>query len=346
MSTSNGEDVSAANHAYPTPAASPIHSATPRNKKSVPRSFKSPENESDVRRELTYMEQIDCDTELKAPEPDMFSPAVWREEDDHHSHSSHEAAREQKSSEVNCQPVEPPAGEKEPLPEYSSPEGHERSAPALPDHDEFDPYLFIKHMPPLPLEYRNRKACLPPLKDSKKRTLVLDLDETLVHCSVEPLEGADLTFPVIFNSIEYTVYARKRPYFLEFLRKVSEWFEIIVFTASQKVYAEKLLDILDPEHKFIRHRVFRDSCVCIDGNFLKDLSVLGRELARTCIIDNSPQAFGFQLDNGIPIESWFDDDADCELVKILPLLERLRDCDDVRPELRREFGLRDHVNRL
>ncbi|KAG6422404.1 hypothetical protein SASPL_118975 [Salvia splendens] len=118
---------------------------------------------------------------------------------------------------------------------------------------------------------------------------------------------------------------------------------VLDLDASQSIYAEQLLNVLDPKRKIFRHRVYRDSCLFVDGNYLKDLSVLGRDLSRVIIIDNSPQAFGFQVDNGIPIESWFDDRSDSELLLLLPFLESLVGAQDVRPLIAQKFNLREKV---
>uniref|UniRef100_A0A0E0LID6 FCP1 homology domain-containing protein n=1 Tax=Oryza punctata TaxID=4537 RepID=A0A0E0LID6_ORYPU len=213
------------------------------------------------------------------------------------------------------------------------------------EYDDFDPFAFIKDLPDLSLVVPKFRPVLLPkqTRSCPTTTLVLDLDETLVHSTLEPCEDADFAFPVYFNFREHTIYVRCRPYLKEFLERVASLFETIIFTASQSIYAEQLLNVLDPKRKLFRHRVYRDSCVYVEGNYLKDLTVLGRDLTRIMIVDNSPQAFGFQLDNGIPIESWFDDPNDQELLKLLPFLESLVGVEDVRPYIARKFNLREKV---
>jgi CTD small phosphatase-like protein 2 len=86
--------------------------------------------------------------------------------------------------------------------------------------------------------------------------------------------------------------------------------------------------------------------VNVEGNFLKDLHILGRDMSKVAIVDNSMQAFGFQIDNGIPIESWFDDDNDSELLSLIPLLRALKDTKDVRPLIRQTFRLQEFIDQL
>lgn len=213
------------------------------------------------------------------------------------------------------------------------------------EFDDFDPYTFIKDLPDLAAVVPKFRPVLLPkqTRSCPSTTLVLDLDETLVHSSLEPCHDADFTFPVNFNLREHTIYVRCRPYLKDFMERVAGLFETIIFTASQSIYAEQLLNILDPKRRFFRHRVYRESCVYVDGNYLKDLSILGRDLSHVIIIDNSPQAFGFQLENGIPIESWYDNRNDQELLSLLPFLESLAGVDDVRPIIAKKFNLRERV---
>lgn len=203
------------------------------------------------------------------------------------------------------------------------------------DDGIFNPYQFIAGLPTIESIDRN-EVTLPPAQ-GRKPTLVLDLDETLVHCTVEPIEKPDMKFPVTFNGILYDVYVRKRPYLDYFFEAVCRTFEVVVFTASQKVYADVLLDLLDPENKYIKHRLFRESCVLVQGNYLKDLHVCGRNYKTMVLVDNSPHAYGFQIENGIPIESWFDDDTDTELLKLVGFLRKAFAGNDVRPVIREHF---------
>ena len=98
----------------------------------------------------------------------------------------------------------------------------------------FCPYAFMKNLPAYhTVAIPDRKQVLPKIAESNKKALVLDLDETLVHCSVDEIPNADHKFMVDFYGQTYAVHARKRPYIDHFLERVAKHFEVVVFTASQ-----------------------------------------------------------------------------------------------------------------
>ncbi|CCK73027.1 putative phosphatase KNAG_0M01740 [Huiozyma naganishii CBS 8797] len=163
----------------------------------------------------------------------------------------------------------------------------------------------------------------PPSKAvSHRKCLVLDLDETLVHSSFKYLKSADFVLPVDIDDQIHNVYVIKRPGVDEFLRRVGKLYEVVVFTASVSRYGDPLLDILDKD-KSIHHRLFREACYNYEGNYIKNLSQIGRPLSNIIILDNSPASYIFHPQHAIPISSWFSDTHDNELLDIIPLLEDL-----------------------
>ena len=170
---------------------------------------------------------------------------------------------------------------------------------------------------------------LPPNLTSKK-TLVLDLDETLVHSQFGPFEiPSDVVINIEIENELHDIHVLIRPGVKEFLEKMSQIYEIVIFTASISKYAGPLLDILDKD-KFCNYRLFREHCTLINTSFAKDLKKLGRNLKDVIIVDNSPMAYLLNTENGIPILTWFDNKNDKELYKISPLLEFLSQVNDVR----------------
>ena len=90
-----------------------------------------------------------------------------------------------------------------------------------------------------------------------------------------------------------------------------------------------MLDILDPQ-KFIKTRLFRENCVFFEGHYVKDLSLLDRDINQTIIVDNSPMSYIFHPENAIDCTSFFDDPLDVELWQIADFLISIKACPDVR----------------
>lgn len=141
------------------------------------------------------------------------------------------------------------------------------------------------------------------------------MDETLIHCNENVNMPCDTKLPIKFPTGEI-IYAgiNIRPHAVELLKELSKNFEIIVFTASHSCYANVVLNYLDPENKYIAHRLFREHCYyTAEGVHVKDLRVLNRDLSQTVLIDNAAYSYAFQIDNGIPIIPYYEGKVDFEL---------------------------------
>lgn len=196
-----------------------------------------------------------------------------------------------------------------------------------------------------------------PAKFKNQKTLILDLDETLIHSSFKPVPHADFVIEVEVERKMHKIYVCKRPGLIPFLFQVMQLFEVVIFTASLATYADKVIDHLEKElkdfHQKLKEnqkdewmrsdpsrsrafdgRLYRDSCSFIRGSYVKDLGRLGRELEQVIIVDNSPVCYSLQPQNAIPISSWFFDRKDRKLLELLPFLFQI--C--------REYSVYDALN--
>ena len=164
--------------------------------------------------------------------------------------------------------------------------------------------------PPRPLIPRRQPSflSLEPLDKSHQKTLILDLDETLIHSmskggrmstghmvevrlnttfvGIGGQPSAGPQHPILY-------YVHKRPYCDEFLRRVSKWYNLVVFTASVQEYADPVIDWLESERKFFSARYYRQHCTFRHGAFIKDLSSVEPDLSKVMILDNSPLSYMF-----------------------------------------------------
>ncbi|XP_043077063.1 CTD small phosphatase-like protein isoform X2 [Puntigrus tetrazona] len=212
---------------------------------------------------------------------------------------------------------------------------YDAEPPAAPNNNSspLPPPVEENGAPPKPPE----KYLLPEvnINDYGKKCVVIDLDETLVHSSFKPISNADFIVPVEIDGTVHQVYVLKRPHVDEFLKRMGELFECVLFTASLAKYADPVSDLLDKWGAF-RSRLFRESCVFHRGNYVKDLSRLGRDLNKVIIVDNSPASYIFHPDNAVPVASWFDDMSDTELLDLIPFFERLSKVDNVYTVLKQQ----------
>ncbi|XP_013786697.1 CTD nuclear envelope phosphatase 1A-like [Limulus polyphemus] len=133
----------------------------------------------------------------------------------------------------------------------------------------------------------------------KRKIMVLDLDETLIHSQhdgvirnmVKPGTPTDFVLKVTIDRHPVRFFVHKRPHVDYFLDIVSHWYELVVFTASMEIYGAAVADKLDNNRGILRKRYYRQHCTCDCGSYTKDLSAITEDLSSIFILDNSPGAY-------------------------------------------------------
>ena len=155
-------------------------------------------------------------------------------------------------------------------------------------------------------------------KNSKTFTLVLDLDETLICFKISPEKNKGLL--------------KIRPGLFPFLLNLKKYYELIIFTSATPEYADPLLNAIEKGEKIFDYKLYRQHTIIYNNEFVKDISKLGRNLDKIIIVDNLPQNFRLQKENGIMIKPfWGEDNYDTALFDLCEILKKIAiEFDDVR----------------
>jgi Dullard-like phosphatase family protein len=184
--------------------------------------------------------------------------------------------------------------------------------------------------------------------NGEKKLAVFDLDETLIHREVDNIADCDRVIEVRMpNKSIAKIGINIRPLLRESLEQIRKHYLLVLFTASQQIYADKVLELIDPQNEFFIKRLYRNSCKTgnIDKEtiYIKDLDIFeGVPIGKTIIIDNSVLSFCTQLYNGIPILPYYDNKEDTELKDLVCYLDYLKNFEDIRPENKMIIGLNQY----
>lgn len=173
------------------------------------------------------------------------------------------------------------------------------------------------------------------------KVIMLDLDETLIRA--EPFTSGkkyDHAINVKVGQGEKYFGIFVRPFTTEFLEIVARDHRVFVFTASVKEYAEKIVQHLDPQNKYIEHVLSRSHCIYVNGMFVKNLSVAveyGTSLDDVIIVDNYVHSFALHPEHGIPIKPYYGAKEDSELNELANFLQKTSDHATLQDFMKAQF---------
>jgi len=202
-------------------------------------------------------------------------------------------------------------------------------SPSLYKKIQIGVYIYYDNFKILLEKNKIKVPFLPPMDTHKfKYTLVLDLDETLVHY----IEEKDRH------------YVQVRPFAEYFISEMGKYFELVIFTSAEEEYANIVLDEID-KNKVISHKLYRRHVDYNDGLCLKDLNKIGRDIKKVCIIDNDKNNFKLHEENGIEIKEFLGEQDDNELDLLGDLLMSIieSNADDIRPVIK---DIKNKMNKI
>ena len=202
-------------------------------------------------------------------------------------------------------------------------------SPSLYKKIQISVYIYYDNFKILLEKNKIKVPFLPPMDTNKyKYTLVLDLDETLVHY----IEEKDRH------------YVQVRPFAEFFISEMGKYFELVIFTSAEEEYANIVLEEID-KNKVITHKLYRRHVEYNNGLCLKDLDKIGRDVKKVCIIDNDKNNFKLHEDNGIEIKEFLGEQDDNELDLLGDLLMSIieSNSDDIRPIIK---DIKNKMNKI
>ena len=193
----------------------------------------------------------------------------------------------------------------------------------------------------LSINKNHNQFFLPPIKNGYKYTLVLDLDETLIYCRKENKNNIK-----IYNNLNDNLLINKktlifRPGLFEFLHKMKRIYELVLFSFGTCDYVNSIVNKIENKEKFFEYILYRHHATYNDNIYIKNLSLLGRDLKSIIIVDDLPQVFKLHKNNGICIKPFYGDTiGDRNTLKILgEVLQKIRfdaeESGDIRESLKK-----------
>ena len=174
-----------------------------------------------------------------------------------------------------------------------------------------------------------------------KKTLVLDLDHTLVYFikSITPSIWAQ-KFGLKVSTSRKGNHFVLRPFALPFLKIIKRYYEIIVFSSSQSQYCNDIVNCIDPFNKYFTKVLSRDNCIKYRQFYIKDLTIIqNRHLKDLVIVDDSILPSALNFNNFIPITPFTGGVDDNQFISLSSFLLSIHEEQDLRESLKKQFNL-------